>query len=102
MAGKSKPLRGRSELVRPDGTVVPVRDWDGSLVIEPLAWCEARARIAGAIGRAASEIVTAHPERRQAYGLAEGQAQATVILAELLGKEKAPAGVETTDRRKRN
>lgn len=99
MAGKSKPLRGRSELIRPDGAVVPVRDWDGSLVIEPQAWDETRARIAGAIGRAASEIVTAHPERRQAYGLAEGRAQATVILAELLGKEKAPAGAGTTDGR---
>ena len=99
MAGKSKPLRGRSELVRPDGTVVPVRDWDGALVIDPQVWGEARAQIAGQIGRAASEIVTARPERRQAYGLAKGQAQATVILAELLGKEKAPAGAGTTDGR---
>ena len=38
MAGKAKPLRGRSEFIRPDGTVVPVRDFDGNLVIAPGEW----------------------------------------------------------------
>ena len=42
MAKNSQPLRGRSELIRPDGTIVPVRDYDGTLLIDEAEWEEAK------------------------------------------------------------
>lgn len=101
MAAKAKPLRGRSEFVRPDGTVVPVRDYDGNLVIDPQEWKQIQQGIARNLSRLVSEIVTQHPEKKAAFGIPEGQNSATVRLMDLL-QEKAPAGVETTDRRKEN
>ena len=101
MANKSKPLRGRSELLRPDGTVVPVRDFDGNLVIDPEEWEQVKQQIGNNVSRIVSQMVTQHPEPKAAFGIAEGQNSATVDLISLL-KEKTPAGVETTDRRKEN
>ncbi|HIY13293.1 MAG TPA: hypothetical protein H9842_06945 [Candidatus Agathobaculum merdipullorum] len=99
MANKSKPLRGRSELLRPDGTVVPVRDFDGNLVIDPEEWEQVKQQIGNNVSRIVSQMVTQHPERKAAFGIPEGQNSATVDLISLL-KEKTPADVETTDRRK--
>lgn len=101
MAAKSKPLRGRSEFVRPDGTVVPVRDFDGNLVIDPQEWAQIQQGIAQNLSRIVSEIVTQHPEKKAAFGIPEGQNSATVRLMDLL-QDKTPASVETTDRRKEN
>lgn len=101
MAGKAKPLRGRSEFIRPDGTVVPVRDFDGNLVIDPGEWEQIKQQIAKNLSRTVSEIVTAHPERKAAYGIPEGQNSATVRLMDLL-QEKAPSAAATATERKRN
>lgn len=102
MAGKAKPLRGRSEFIRPDGTVVPVRDFDGNLVIDPGEWEQIKQQIAGNLSRTVSEIVTAHPERKAAYGIPEGKNSATVCLIDILGNKKAPDGAGTTDECKEN
>lgn len=101
MSAKSKPLRGCSAFVKPDGTVIPVRDYDGNLVIDPQEWKQIQQGIAQNLSRLVSEIVTQHPEKKAAFGIPEGQNSATVRLMDLL-QEKAPAGVETTDRRKEN
>nr|WP_297175147.1 hypothetical protein [uncultured Agathobaculum sp.] len=102
MAGKSKPLRGRSELIRPDGTIVPVRDFDGNLVINPAEWEQIKQQIAKNLSRTVSEIVTHRPERKAAYGIPEGQNTATVCLIDILGIKKAPDGAGTTDECKEN
>lgn len=99
MAGKAKPLRGRSELIRADGTIVPVRDYDGNLLIDPDEWEQAKRQIADRLGRMVSDIVTQHPERKAAFGIPAGENRATVCLMDILG-EKKPASVETTDRQK--
>ena len=96
MAGKAKPLRGRSEFIRPGGTVVPVRDFDGNLVIDPDEWEEIKQQIAKNLSRTVSAIVTAHPERRAAYGIPEGKNSATVCLIDILTNKKAPDSAGTT------
>lgn len=101
MAAKAKPLRGRSEFVRPDGTVVPVRDYDGNLVIDPQEWEQIKKQIGQNVGRIVSEIVTQHPEKKAAFGIPEGQNSATVRLMDLL-QEKAPSAAATATERKRN
>lgn len=99
MAAKAKPLRGRSEFVRPDGTVVPVRDYDGNLVIDPQEWEQIKQQIGQNVGRIVSEIVTQHPEKKAAFGIPEGQNSATVRLMDLL-QEKAPRAAATATERK--
>ena len=59
MAGKAKPLRGRSEFIRPDGTVVPVRDFDGNLVIDPGEWEQIKQQIGYSTG-----AVNYYPKRK--------------------------------------
>ena len=101
MAKNSQPLRGRSELIRPDGTIVPVRDYDGTLLIDEAEWEEAKKQIAANLSRLTSQFVTQHPERKAAFGIPEGQNSATVRLVDLLcGKEKVPASDDNTDRHK--
>lgn len=102
MAGKAKPLRGRSEFIRPDGTVVPVRDFDGNLVIDPEEWEQAKRKIAENLSKSLSSFLTQHPERKAAYGIPEGKNSATVCLIDILGNKKAPDGAGTTDECKEN
>lgn len=92
MAAKSKPLRGRSEFIRPDGTVVPVRDFDGNLLIDPQEWEQIKQQIGQNVGRIVSEIVTQHPEKKAAFGIPEGQNSATVNLIDLLTGKSAQGG----------
>lgn len=101
MAGKSVPLRGRSELLQPDGTVVPVRDLDGKPVIDPAEWAQVRQQIGKQVGRVVSQMVSRHPERKAAFGMPDQQRSATVDLIDLL-KGNAPAGAQTTGRRRQN
>lgn len=94
---KCKPLRGRSEFIYPDGRVVPVRDFDGNLVIDPAEWERIKQQIAGNLSRTVSEIVTNHPEKKAAFGIPEGQNSARVCLMDILRNKKAPDGAGTTD-----
>ena len=92
MACKSKPLRGCSELIRSDGTAVPVRDYAGKLLIDSDEWEQTKRQIAQNISCMVSGIVTQHPERKTAFGIPAEQTQATGQLLDLLqGKENTPA-----------
>ena len=92
MACKPKPLRGCSELIRSDGTAVPVRDYAGNLLIDTDEWEHAKRQIAQNVSCIVSDIVTQHPERKTAFGIPAEQTQATVRLLDLLqGKENTHA-----------
>lgn len=84
MAAKTKPLRGRSELIKADGTVVPVRDYDGTLCMPADEWAACKAQIAGNLSKTVSDLLLAHPTMRRSIGMAEGQQHATVRLSDLL------------------
>ena len=97
MACKPKPLRGCSELIRSDGTAVPVHDYAGKLLIDPNEWEQTKRQIAQNVSCIVSDIVTQHPERKATFGIPVEQTQATVRLLDLLqGKENTP--VELADK----
>ena len=92
MACKSKPLRGCSELIRSDGTAVPVRDYTSKLLIDSDEWEQTKQQIAQNVSCMVSDIVTQHPEHKTAFGIPAEQTQTTVRLLDLLqGKENPPA-----------
>lgn len=98
MGRKNTPLRGSSEIVLQDGSVLPVRDEDGNLQMDAARWAEYQSGMMERVGRIVSDIVTAHPERRAAFGLQPGVQCATLSLHDVLGTaghEKAPDSAAT-------
>lgn len=73
-----KKLRVRSELLLPDGTVVPVRDFDGNLVIDPAEWAKYQQSMMARVGETVSEQLRLHPELRAAWGIREDQNRMTM------------------------
>ncbi|WNX85763.1 hypothetical protein RWV98_05710 [Agathobaculum sp. NTUH-O15-33] len=85
MARKTMPLRGRSEFICPDGTILPVRDYDGTLLMPAEEWERCKAKIAQNLGETVSQMAATQPELRAVLGLKAGQTRATVSLGDLLG-----------------
>lgn len=77
MGAKAKPLQGHSEFLKDDGTAVPVQDMD------PQEWKRHQQVILQNIGRAISDFLSTHPERKAAFGLKDKNA-AVVCLSDLL------------------
>lgn len=91
------PLRGCSVMEMPDGTIVPVSDYDGNLLIDQALWKECQEKMLQNVGRTVETLIRAHPERKAAFGIPEGQAHAVLSLTDVLGIKKAPDSAGTTD-----
>lgn len=88
------PLQGCSAMELPDGTVVPVRDYDGNLLMDQAQWEAYSAQMLQNVGRGIELLLRAHPERRAAFGIAEGQTHAVLSLRDILGISKTPGNAK--------
>lgn len=61
-----KSLRGRSEFIRADGTVLPLRDFDGTLLCSPEELAEVRAAVIRQVRRPIERKIAAMGVKLQA------------------------------------
>lgn len=98
MGAKARPLRGSSEIILQDGSILPVRDEDGNLQIDPAQWTAYQNGMMERVGRIVSDIIETNPDRCVAFGLPQGTRRATLSLQDILGidgHEKAPDSAAT-------